>query len=146
MSKIVSSVIGSAGAGDPSNPGSPASVREPYAWWKTVLPPCPITTTPPGSLWAATASFIRVEIGANSVVAACVPVRLTAYRAEAAATSISTAMPTAMAVRADALLAMIGAGFSWESWARAEPGSAQVSCLPGLTNNSAEPAGRRTAV
>ena len=28
-SKIVSSVIGSAGAGEPSNPGSPASLREP---------------------------------------------------------------------------------------------------------------------
>jgi hypothetical protein len=105
MSKIVSSVIGSAGAGDPSNPGSPASVREPYASWKTVLPPCPITTTPPGSFLAAIASFISVEIGANSVVAACIPLRLTTYLAEAAATSISTAIPTAMAVRADALLA-----------------------------------------
>src|ERR1700689_1863545 len=105
MSKIVSSVIGSAGAGDPSHPGSPASGREPYAWWKAVLPPCPITTTPPGSFSAAIASFISVEIGANSVVAACIPLRLSAYRAEAAATSISTAIPTAMAVRADALLA-----------------------------------------
>src|SRR3984885_8736305 len=105
MSKMVSSVIGAAGAGDPSSPGSPASVREPYASWKTVVPPCPITTTPPGSFWAAIASFISVEIGANSVVAACIPLRVTAYLAEAAATRISTAIPTAMAVRADALLA-----------------------------------------
>src|ERR1700733_4031809 len=105
MSKIVSSVIGSAGAGDPSNPGLPASVREPYAPWKTVVPPGPITHTPPRSFWGAIALFISVDIGANSVVAACIPLWLSTYLAEAAATSISTAIPTAMAVRADALMA-----------------------------------------
>src|SRR6185312_11271175 len=66
MSKIVSSVIGSAGAGDPSSPGSPASLRDPYAWWKTTLPPCPITTTPPGSPPAAIASLISLETVAKS--------------------------------------------------------------------------------
>src|SRR6185312_13288102 len=98
-SKMVSSVIGSAGAGDPSNPGSPASLREPYAWWKTVRPPCPITTTPPGSFSAAIASFISVEIDANSVAGAGIPLLVTTYLAEAAATHTSKATATAMAAR-----------------------------------------------
>src|SRR5437868_14849759 len=70
MSKIVSSVIGSAGAGEPSSPGSPASLREPNAWWKTTLPPWPITTTAPGSLCAAIASLISWETAAKSGVGA----------------------------------------------------------------------------
>src|SRR5262249_51812021 len=65
-SKIVSSVIGSAGAGNPSSPGSPASLREPYAWWRAMLPACPITTTAPGSLFAAIASLISLETLAKS--------------------------------------------------------------------------------
>src|ERR1700761_7071608 len=97
MSKIVSSVIGSAGAGDPSSPRSPASLREPYAWGEAILPPCPITTPPPGSFFAATASFISVETVANSVVGAGVPLRLTTYLAEAAATNTSTAVATTTA-------------------------------------------------
>src|SRR5918912_535022 len=66
MSKSVSSVIGSAGAGDPSSPGSPASLREPYAWWKTICPACPITTTAPGILFAAIASLISLDTVAKS--------------------------------------------------------------------------------
>src|SRR5271156_747701 len=127
-SKIVSSVIGSAGAGDPSSPGSPASLREPKAWWKTILPPCPITTTAPGSLCAAIASFISFDTVANSgagaasgsgepvtksgagaAAGACVAraLSLTAVGAtlprEQAAASVSKTAPTAMAFRTDDL-------------------------------------------
>src|ERR1700716_2395008 len=70
MSKIVSSVIGSAGSGDRSSPGSPASFRTPYAWWKATLPPCPMTTTALGSLFAAIASLISLETVAKSGAAA----------------------------------------------------------------------------
>src|SRR5690348_732614 len=66
MSKMVSSVIGSAGVGDPSRPGSPASLRSPYACLKTTVPPCPIRTTAPGSLCAASASLITLDTGAKS--------------------------------------------------------------------------------
>src|SRR6476620_1736757 len=66
MSKMVSSVIGSAGAGESLSPGSPASLRDPYAWWKTTLPPCPIKTTAPGRRCAATASFMILETAAKS--------------------------------------------------------------------------------
>src|ERR1044072_7974634 len=115
-SKMVSSVIGSAGGGDPSSPRSPASVRAPYAWWKTPLPPSPITTTAPGSLCAAIASFISVETAAKSgagtatggnagatgggvgcalsVTAVC-----SAFPGEHAVANASTAAPTARAVR-----------------------------------------------
>src|SRR5882757_7683842 len=72
MSKIVSSVIDSAGAGDPSSPGSPASFREPYAWWKTTLPPWPITTTAPGSFCASIASLISLETATKSGAGAAV--------------------------------------------------------------------------
>ena len=52
----------------PSSPGSLASLREPYAWWKTTLPPCPISTTAPGSLCAAMESFTSLETAAKSGV------------------------------------------------------------------------------
>ena len=65
-SKMVSSVIGSAGAGEPSSPGSPASLRSPNAWRSTIRPPCPICTTAPGRRCAETASFTSWAIGANS--------------------------------------------------------------------------------
>ncbi|SHS89129.1 Uncharacterised protein [Mycobacteroides abscessus subsp. abscessus] len=68
MSKIVSSVIGSAGAGDPFRPGSSGSLRHPKAWRKTILPACPISTTAPGSRGAATASFTSVVMGAKGPV------------------------------------------------------------------------------
>ena len=116
MSKIVSSVIGSAGAGDPSSPGSPASLREPYACWKTTLPPWPITTTAPGSLCAAIASLISLETAAKSGAGAAVggtearvPQRASAQvqltsavpasvsAREQAVASASTTAPTAMA-------------------------------------------------
>lgn len=65
-SKIVSSVIGSARARDPSSPGSPASLREPKARRKTILPACPIMTTAPGNRCAATASSMSWETGVKS--------------------------------------------------------------------------------
>src|SRR5262245_34833912 len=132
MSKIVSSVIGSAGAGDPSSPGSSASLREPYAWWKTTLPPWPITTTAPGSRCAAIALFISLETvvksaegaatggnvgvgaatgagggaGATGACVACarsVTGGCAALPREQAAVSASKTAPTAMAFRADGL-------------------------------------------
>ncbi len=63
---MVSSVIGSAGVGDPASPGSPSSLREPKAWRKTIVPACPIWTTAPGIRCAAMASFTNCETGANS--------------------------------------------------------------------------------
>ncbi len=66
MSKMVSSVIGSAGAGTAFSPGSPSSLRSPYALRKTTWPPCPICTTAPGSSLAAIASSISVETGVKS--------------------------------------------------------------------------------
>lgn len=48
-SKMVSPVMGPAGEGDPSSPGSPSSLRHPKAWCTTTLPAWPIFTTAPGS-------------------------------------------------------------------------------------------------
>src|SRR5882672_10312570 len=128
MSKIVSSVMGSAGAGDPSSPGSPASLRKPYAWWNTTLPPWPITTTAPGSRRAGIASFISLETVAKSGVraasggnvgvgaatgasaggsGACVACGLlptavfSASPREHAVANTSTTAPTAIALRTD---------------------------------------------
>ncbi|GFG73216.1 hypothetical protein MBOT_05810 [Mycobacterium botniense] len=92
-SKIVSSLIGSAGAGDPSSPGSPASLRAPYAWWKTILPACPITTTAPGNRCAAIASLISVETAANSGAEAASVACVAGEIADAAGPCVVGALP-----------------------------------------------------